>query len=576
MKRFLLVTAALAAAVAFYGLISRPPAPLVLDTPWSDGSVAGAIHVHTNRSDGSSPPEVIAAAAARAGLRFVIFTDHGDGTRQPDPPIYRDGVLCLDGVEISTTGGHYVAIDMPQAPYPLAGEPRDVVDDVRRLGGFGVAAHPDSPKRELHWEGWTAPYDGIELINPDSSWRAHAVSPHWSEKFRLARALTTYPFRSAETIAALLNDPPEIIQRWNAVVSERRVVGLAGDDAHARLDLMNSDPAESRFSLPIPSYEASFRVLSVHIHPDRALTGDAAADAPALIGGLRSGRVYTVVDGWATSPAFEFTARNSRGIAAGGEELATGGPVSLQVRSNAPSSFTTTLWKGAEAVASGKGGEDLEWTGPPAAAVYRAEIRADAHPGSPPWIMSNPIYLRAPGGSEAAAALAGPAIVKPTAAKPLFDGRTPNTWIHEADATSLALIEVVPRLEGTELRFRYGLSGGPDIGQVAATAVATADGVASYDRISFTIRAEQPMRVSVQLRAPIDGGEPQRWQRSIYITADDTQRTIPFSDLSPVGMTTPATIPLPAIRDVLFVVDTVNSKPGASGRVWLRDVRLEN
>jgi hypothetical protein len=569
-KRFLLVTAALVAAVILYGLIARPAKPILLATPWQDGSVAGAIHVHSDRSDGSSSPEVIAAAAARAGLAFVIFTDHGDGTRAPDPPAYRDGVLCLDGVEISTDGGHYVAIDMPQAPYPLAGEPRDVVDDVRRLGGFGVAAHPDSPKRELHWEGWTAPYDGIELINPDSSWRAHAVSPQWSMKFGLARALITYPFRGAETIAGLLKDSPEIVNQWNEATSGRRVVGLAGDDAHARLDLLNGDPGESRFSLPIPSYEASFRVLSVHIHPDRPLTGDAAADAQSLVGGLRNGRLYTTIDGWATPPAFEFTARNSRGTATGGGELAVGGPVTFHLRSNAPASFTTTLWKGNEAVASGRGDQDLEWTGPEDAAVYRAEIRADGHAGGPPWIISNPIYLR--GAGPLAAVAEAP---KPTIARPLFDGRTPNVWTNEADATSLAMIEVVPRIEGSELRLRFGLSGGADTGQFAATAVATPDGVASYDRVSFTIRAEQPMRVSVQLRAPIEGGEPQRWQRSIYVTAEDTARTILFSDLSPVGPVTPAAIPLSAVRDVLFVVDTVNTQPGASARVWLRDVRLE-
>src|SRR5919198_193447 len=102
----------------------------------------------------------VARAAARAGLRFLIFTDHGDGTRPPDPPAYRSGVLCLDGVEISTTGGHYIAVDMPAAPYPLAGEPRDVVEDVRRLGGFGVVAHPDSPKLQLQWTDWTVPFDG--------------------------------------------------------------------------------------------------------------------------------------------------------------------------------------------------------------------------------------------------------------------------------------------------------------------------------------------------------------------------------------------------------------------------------
>src|SRR6202035_2839795 len=158
----------------------------------------------------------VAAAAARAGLKFVIFTDHGDATRVPDAPAYRSGVLCLDGVEISTGGGHYVAIDMPAAPYPLGGDPRDVVEDVRRLGGFGIAAHPDSPQPPLRWREWTAPVDAVEILNLDTSWRQWAqqanapanqtadASRRWPARRRLLAALAGYPFRPAETIGSLV------------------------------------------------------------------------------------------------------------------------------------------------------------------------------------------------------------------------------------------------------------------------------------------------------------------------------------------------------------------------------------
>src|SRR5712671_780210 len=152
MRRFLVPLATLA-LLAFVLLVfaSLPQPHASLTGPEPDGTVAGAFHVHTTRSDGRSTPDEIAAAASRAGLKFVVFTDHGDGTRTPDAPVYRSGVLCLDGVEVSTTGGHYIALEMPPSPYPLGGEPRDVVEDVKRLGGFGIAAHPDSPKAELRW-----------------------------------------------------------------------------------------------------------------------------------------------------------------------------------------------------------------------------------------------------------------------------------------------------------------------------------------------------------------------------------------------------------------------------------------
>ena len=81
--------------VVAIGLIAiLPPGALATDrlTPAPAGAVVrGAYHIHSQRSDGSGTVDSIAAAAARAGLQFIILTDHGDGTRTPDPPSYRSG-----------------------------------------------------------------------------------------------------------------------------------------------------------------------------------------------------------------------------------------------------------------------------------------------------------------------------------------------------------------------------------------------------------------------------------------------------------------------------------------------------
>ena len=236
MKKLVLVTVALGAAVAGWVVLTLPPRRAALDRI-RDGTIPGIIHIHSTRSDGFSTPDAIAAAAARAGLAFIVFTDHGDATRTPDPPTYRSGVLCLDGVEISTSGGHYVAFDMPASPYPLAGEPRDVVKDVRRLGGFGVVAHPDSPKPQLRWTDWGVPMDGVELLNPDTSWRVLAQQPGWGGRARLLTALVDYPFRSPETIASLVQ-PSGAVANWLAIAERRRVVAIAGVFAGDRVILL--------------------------------------------------------------------------------------------------------------------------------------------------------------------------------------------------------------------------------------------------------------------------------------------------------------------------------------------------
>ena len=192
MKRLFLAAAVLATVAAIFIWARLPPKRQLLSSTFDDGTIAGVLHVHSNRSDGRGTPEQIAHDAAKAGLKFVVITDHGDATRQPDPPIYREGVLCLEGTEISTSGGHYIAIDMPAAPYPLAGEARDVVEDVKRLGGFGIAAHPDSPKLELRWREWSAPFDAIEIMNLDTAWRQRMTDTTWKPKAGLLARLLTY------------------------------------------------------------------------------------------------------------------------------------------------------------------------------------------------------------------------------------------------------------------------------------------------------------------------------------------------------------------------------------------------
>src|SRR5687768_6802562 len=99
MKRLLWAAAVLTIAVAILVSLTIPPAQLILPNPTPDGSVPGAIHIHTNRSDGQGSLDDVAAAAARAGLKFVVTTDHGDATVPPEPPAYRSGVLCIDAVE---------------------------------------------------------------------------------------------------------------------------------------------------------------------------------------------------------------------------------------------------------------------------------------------------------------------------------------------------------------------------------------------------------------------------------------------------------------------------------------------
>ncbi len=113
------------------------PAAATLAAP---AVVRGAYHIHTERSDGTGTIEEVAAAAARAGLQFVILTDQRDGMRPPLAPAMHGGVLVLDGVEISTSGGHYVALGLPGAS--RIASPASRATSSKTCGGWAASAWP--------------------------------------------------------------------------------------------------------------------------------------------------------------------------------------------------------------------------------------------------------------------------------------------------------------------------------------------------------------------------------------------------------------------------------------------------
>ena len=155
------------------------------------------------------------------GCRSSCFTDHGDASVEPSAPVYRNGVLCIDAVEISTDHGHVLALGLPRVPFVLGGAGRDVLEDIARFGGMSILAHPTSVRPSLRWTGGDDGFDGVEWLNGDSEWRDEPT-------LALARAAWTYWFRPAESLASLLDRPVEALDLWDRVGGVRAVVGVAG------------------------------------------------------------------------------------------------------------------------------------------------------------------------------------------------------------------------------------------------------------------------------------------------------------------------------------------------------------
>ena len=556
-----LAIAAAVAALVVLALVPRAARPTA-GPPAS--TVRGAYHLHSDRSDGSGTVDAIAAAASRAGLQFIILTDHGDGTRALDAPAYRHGVLTIDAVELSTTGGHYVVLNLPAAPYPIAGTPESVIEDVRRFGGFGIAAHPGSARESLRWMAWEEPFDGLEWLNADSEWRDEPRLP-------IMRTLLTYAVRPPESMARLLDRPDLVMRRWDGATATRRVSAIAAADAHARLGYdETADPDRSWLHLPLPGYESSFRTFSNHVVLEAPLSGDAAPDADRVLRAIRDGRLYSVIDALATPGSLSFAATSGGRSAVMGDELPITGDVLLHASAAAPPGTTLVLLKNGQRIHAVTDGV-LEANGGQDTAAYRIEAYTEAAPGGPtvPWIVSNPIYA---GFSRSAAV---PAVETPAAFR--IPARLDEAAVeHGAKDTSTfarpAIIDPRSRRLAGEapLAWTFELSPGTPSGQFAAIAIPTSGVLTEFDRVRLAVTSPAPMRAWVQLRAPIDGLD--RWGMTFYADAESRVVELPLRAFRPIGRTSSERPPLDRITSLLLVVDTLNTRPGTSGSLLISEV----
>ena len=582
MGRNLLFLVCLVALVGGLYFGAPPPAQIVSHESSISRPLRGAIHVHTRRSDGTGTMETVAEAASAAGLKFVIVTDHGprvslgdnfEGIRSPDSPTYYGEVLIIDAVEITTDHGHLVALGLPKAPYRLGGEARDVVEDINRLGGFSIAAHPVSKRPSTEWKDWDVPLDGIELLNGDSAWRDESV-------IGLTRVILGYPFQRAEALTLLLDRPEAALSLWDTLLSERKVIGIAAADAHARIGTSlsaNNHPDRDRYSVPLPSYEAIFKTFSIGL-PKLSLTGEAEHDAIAVIEEIRAGRLYTLIDGIARSGALSFSATSGDQSVIGGEDLVIKGPVTIFVSVVGPLDTQISLVKNGQTLMRVPG-PILEYQAEEEIpGIYRVEIDVPLAPGNPPvpWIISNPIYLKKVEPSAEQLPSEKVSVSMPFELKK-------EEWIIESSNLSEGALDLTPTVEGFQLLFRYALSGEEkQPGAYVAAAVPVVKNITDYDALTFSIRSDKPARVSVQLRALLPGlSEPTldskegRWRRSIY--TDTTPRTVSlrFDDMKPVLETLDLHPPLNYTKTLLFVIDTVNTLVGSSGSIGLENLRYE-
>jgi PHP domain-containing protein/carbohydrate binding protein with CBM11 domain len=510
--------------------------------------VPGVVHVHTTFSDGAGKPDDVIRAARATGTRFVVITDHNNVDARSLEG-YHDGVLLIAGSELSTASGHILGLGIEDPAYRFSGDPWDALEDIHDLGGFAVAAHPLSPRADLQFKGWDLPGPwGVELVNGDSEWRTAG--------WRTLLTPALYALNRPYALLRLLNSPEPMLARWDRLLSDRDVAGLAGLDAHGGL----------------VSYESLFGLVRNYAVLAAPLTGQFDEDRRAVLGALQHGRSYIGIDALANAADFSFVGETQGRRATMGDTVVPN--VRLKAGGRLPAGARLVLLRDGTPIVDTQDALDYE---APMAGVYRIEVHVAG--ARTPWILSNPIYVfDATAQAKREARAAWPAGAEAPAATLVLDGFGATTAFQPgADSRSTIGKPVLDPHGGSagggaaRLEFRLGERAPDDAGVFAALADWTPRDLRGHSGLVFSVRADGVYRMWVQVRdenkASEDGTE--WWVQSVRTSTAWRRVAVPFAHLRSMNVRTDGRLDLDKIRALVFVVDRGSVKPGTHGTIWL-------
>ena len=562
-RTLLVCVVLLAAGAALRVLLWHPFDVRGPEPPDSRRRASGVLHVHSVHSDGVGDVDEIVAAARRARLDFVIITDHNDFDLKPQER-YSDGVLVIVGTEISTRSGHVLGLGVPEPTFRFTDDAAEVFEDVDHLGGLAMVAHPMSPESDFQWRGWDLPGGwGIELLNGDSQWRAAPWPAVMGSAFN-------YPLDSSYALLNVLTLPDEARQQWDRLLITRNVPMVVGSDAHGGVRL------GTRVTLPVPSYEALFRMAQNHVLLDEPLSGDAARDAAAIVSSLRRGRGYVALDALAPGSGFFFNAESGSQRWDMGDTVSLSSSPVLRAGGQVPDGSTVTLRRNGDVISRNE--EALSWH-VMAPGVYRVEVNA---PGwDVPWIVSNPIYVFDPAEQEARRQRSLIPVRDVPRPRLMVDNfESASSFESGSDASTVVdrnVTDVKGGVDGSRAaRLSFQLS--PPTAEIpspfAALVRLRPDDLSGFLGVTFLVRSDREYRVWVQVRDENTRSEDgtEWWYASVRSAPEWRRVAIPFQQFRTRDPASDGQLNLDKARGIVFILDSGVAKPGTRGVIWIDDV----
>ena len=376
---------------------TSPADESVFDNPYND--FAGVIHVHSFLGGHSAGgfQEIIDAAQA-ASLSFVIMTEHPAkefNTAEKTLNGKYGGVLFLNGNEVTTRDGDRLLIIPGDEVTGQFNSPEERLSTVSLLqhaqarGKIAVVAYPEDFKT------WSSPaFGAIEIYNVYTN--ARAINPV------VAFFDTIWSYRTYQSLlfASFYNAPANALRKFDEVSKSRKVVALAGNDAHANVGVsLNDSSGKTLLGLRVDPYETSFRLVRMHVllsapAPDHSMRIRPPVDVTALQEALMAGHCFIGFDLLGDSSGFTFVADNGVERRVQGDEISMLTNVRLLVSSPIPA--RVVLLKDGAINQERNGAKKQEFV-VTEKGVYRVELYLSQLPhraAEQPWIISNPIYVR--------------------------------------------------------------------------------------------------------------------------------------------------------------------------------------
>ncbi len=323
----------------------------------------GVFHVHTNYShDSKASLDLVIQTAEKAGLDFVVVTDHNNmkaaaAYQKMKKP---DHLLLLIGDEISTwSDGHLNSIGIKTEP-PDIENTEEIINLIHKQNGYAIISHPLS--RRKPWPNWKIKdFDGLEIFCfSDVFYAQNPMKLLLKATFLTPRSLLKSELKNQEAGLKLWDEK---------LMSGRHIAAFGAADAHLKFKWHN---------FYVENYLLYFQAVTMYVLADEF-------KEEKITEALGHGRSFVAFEVYGLAQDFSFSASAENKNYGPGDSIVTKMPVLLTIK--APKESNIRLIYNGNVIQQNQG-KTIEYkVSEPG--YYRTEVYTEGKL----WIVSNPIYL---------------------------------------------------------------------------------------------------------------------------------------------------------------------------------------